>query len=95
MSNELTHGTPCFLVGLTEMQELNGHVVMIVSPVMDEELGACFEVAAPWVQSMFPGHKMHSLRQNLKALTPPDMPPVKKRIAKPDNREVRLTKHSG
>lgn len=74
MTYQYQVGTPCFLTGLTQMQDLNGHIVEIVSPVVDAELGNCFEVAAPWVQSMFPGHRMLSLRQNLKPLTPPDNP---------------------
>ncbi len=71
--NIIAPGTPCYLVGLAEMDLLCGRVVEVVrGPIHPpEERGDWYVVAAAWAGEMFPGREMQSARENLLPITPP------------------------
>jgi hypothetical protein len=72
--NDITPGTPCYLVDLADYEYLNGRVVEVIGPYPTpaDECGQWFAYCADWTRYVFPqGREFIVGRCNLRPITPP------------------------
>ena len=76
----LSVGTPCFLVGLIEMAELNGRVVEVATGPMflpDDVADWYYSVTGSWAREQVPdGVLLLAPRKHLQPNVPPDFAPT-------------------